>query len=67
MDKLCHFIRACCVLHNLASDTDLNFEYSEENEIVPEPTAQHETRSSSSAIAKELRDAVCDELWENRI
>lgn len=23
--KLCHFIRACCVLHNIANEDDLNF------------------------------------------
>lgn len=25
MKKLCHFIRACCVLHNIAHEDDLNF------------------------------------------
>ncbi|XP_037955962.1 uncharacterized protein LOC119685677 [Teleopsis dalmanni] len=32
VEKPCHFIRACCVLHNLANENDLEFTFSEQSE-----------------------------------
>lgn len=65
MDKLCHFVRACCVLHNLANDTDLNFQCSAEVEMLNN-TVEHESCTSSSTVAKTQRNSVCDELWTNK-
>lgn len=57
--KLCHFIRACCVLHNIANDDDLMFcpeDKEEEEENFNHK--QSEDRSNGNLI----RDNICREL-----
>lgn len=55
MRKLCHFIRACCVLHNLANENDLTFS----TEDTPDPFHYDAVDNSTG---KFVRDKVCDEL-----
>ncbi|KAI8122321.1 putative nuclease HARBI1 [Lucilia cuprina] len=60
--KLCHFIRACCVLHNIASENDLDFIYenSETNshEVVILPQEEHITGNA-------FRQLICSEIQKN--
>ncbi|XP_017471897.1 PREDICTED: putative nuclease HARBI1 isoform X1 [Rhagoletis zephyria] len=58
--KLCHFIRACCVLHNLANEDDI--EYSPESEVVE----SNENEPTVSSRRNLRRDLICDELFSNR-
>ncbi|KAI8117724.1 putative nuclease HARBI1 [Lucilia cuprina] len=57
--KVCHFIRACCVLHNISSENDLDFIYvnSETNshEVVILPQEEHITGNA-------FRELICSEI-----
>ena len=58
--KLCHFIRACCVLHNIANEDDLNFQFETSEEPVSLISHSHEVENG-----KTLRDQICRELPRN--
>lgn len=62
IEKLCHFIRACCVLHNIANENDLDFLLQEE--------PQHENLENlvenlqgEAQSGRALRDLICQQLW----
>lgn len=55
--KLCHFIRACCVLHNIANEDDLDF--------IPEDTPEDTvdtTHDGESPRGNIIRDAIYLEM-----
>ncbi|XP_017469591.1 PREDICTED: uncharacterized protein LOC108361483 [Rhagoletis zephyria] len=54
--KLCHFIRACCVLHNIANESDLEFS----PEVLIEERAENEC--GETARGNSVRDAICMDL-----
>lgn len=55
--KLCHFIRACCVLHNIANEDDLNFT-SEISPDVEEEFLNHDQVSRGNSV----RDEICQAM-----
>lgn len=58
---LCHFIRACIVLHNIADEVDLPFIYDEvQADEVPDIEVANLPQSGNL-----LRDAICQQLWNN--
>ena len=50
--KLCHFIRACCVLHNIANEDDLNFQFETSEEPVSLISHSHEVENGKTLRAK---------------
>lgn len=55
--KLCHFIRACCVLHNIANEDDLHF--------ITVSSDDGDTNICNSRISENgsnLRNEICLEL-----
>ncbi|XP_073811744.1 uncharacterized protein [Musca autumnalis] len=59
IEKLCHFLRACCVLHKLANEEDFTYQSNDDDE--PEDELEpHQGIVSSSA----LRDSLCQQLQE---
>lgn len=61
--KLCHFIRACCVLHNIAAETDLEFILEETDENFEEISEQYGQAPRGNAI----RDQICQELSNREV
>ncbi|XP_017470369.1 PREDICTED: putative nuclease HARBI1, partial [Rhagoletis zephyria] len=57
MEKLCHFVRACCVLHNIASEDDLEFICEVAPDIIEEVTTRGEISRGNS-----VRDHICQQL-----
>lgn len=55
--KLCHFIRACCVLHNIANESDLEFT-SDISPDIDEEFPDHDQLSRGNSV----RDAIMDEI-----
>lgn len=63
--KICHFILACIVLHNLADENDL-----EEFENLPKTTIANNTNSipqQDTCIGKALRKEITKEVYNNYI
>lgn len=61
-DLLLHFIRSCVVLHNLCIEYNDIYELESNEEDSVRTTS--ETSDSRSGI--QLRDAICEELYNNR-
>lgn len=62
IETLCHFIRACCVLHNLSDQTDLEmFE-----DRVPEENEEPVNYEGREENGRALRDEICAYIFENR-
>lgn len=61
--KLFHFVRACCVLHNIADQNDLNFveEEDEENASFAEIDQPVDTLRGNA-----VRDPICRNLIQKR-
>lgn len=60
--KLCHFIRSCCVLHNLANEDDLQFSTSEvEDDDIP-----HNEQYGETSKGNAVRNAICNEILKKR-
>ncbi|XP_058987718.1 putative nuclease HARBI1 isoform X1 [Musca domestica] len=59
--KLCHFIRACCVLHNLANENDFDFDEISEEEPEVDVSSGHQDMSANNA----RRDILCLEIRKN--
>lgn len=60
IEKLCHFIRACCVLHNLANEDDFDFD----TNINVEPDDDVFNQGTMSNYS--LRDYLCQQLEEDQ-
>ncbi|XP_036329444.1 putative nuclease HARBI1 [Rhagoletis pomonella] len=60
MEKLCHFIRACCVLHNIANEDDLDFE----EERTTEQTNVFANQADGPR-GNAFRDAICQNIQHN--
>ncbi|XP_055844445.1 putative nuclease HARBI1 [Episyrphus balteatus] len=56
--KICHFIRACCVLHNMTSEDDLNFA------LEPEEVQTETVELQMGDIAKGnvVRNKICQDM-----
>ncbi|KAB0795809.1 hypothetical protein PPYR_01871 [Photinus pyralis] len=61
IEILCHFIRACCVLHNLADQTDLDC--FEEAKLEENIQTVYEGREESGKL---LRDEICNKIFRNK-
>lgn len=63
-ERICHFIRACCVLHNICSQDG---EILPLDEIIideqPEPDNQ---MAVPAAAAVHLRNIICEEMYARR-
>lgn len=58
---LCHFIRACIVLHNIADESDLPFV------LADEPNDDfNETTDDVPQNGNSLRDTICQSIWNIR-
>lgn len=55
--KLCHFIRACCVLHNLADEDDIEFIL----ETSPEENDEYPGHDEVSK-GNNVRDPICENM-----
>lgn len=61
MAKLNHFVRACCVLHNLLRKNNLELSYN----MFDEPLAIQNNNDNlmSLAAGKNLRDKICNDFY----
>ncbi|XP_017481300.1 PREDICTED: putative nuclease HARBI1 [Rhagoletis zephyria] len=57
MEKLCHFIRACCVLHNIANEDDLDFICDTSPDVTDDFTAHGDISRGNH-----VRDPICQEI-----
>lgn len=61
-ERICHFIRACCVLHNIANKEDTSIFQSE----IPVEDDQPETITFSGNptvhTGKHIRDEICRQM-----
>ncbi|XP_036322314.1 putative nuclease HARBI1 [Rhagoletis pomonella] len=61
MKKLCHFVRACCVLHNIADEGDLEFTAEATPELNEEIAVHGEVARGNS-----VRDSICRDIQLRR-
>lgn len=71
IENICHFIRSCAVLHNMANEEDLQFldsadECGDDNDIINRIIEIEETEIFSSSEGKRKRDQICNLLWNTR-
>ncbi|XP_036340414.1 putative nuclease HARBI1 [Rhagoletis pomonella] len=60
VEKLCHFIRTCCVLHNIANQDDLEFHMGETSET--EEGVEGYVHTSANLRGNTVREAVSREI-----
>ncbi|XP_017473576.1 PREDICTED: putative nuclease HARBI1 [Rhagoletis zephyria] len=61
MKKICHFVRDCCVLHNIADEEDLEFTAKATPEFNEEITVHGEVARGNS-----VRDPICRDIQLRR-
>ncbi|XP_055836537.1 putative nuclease HARBI1 [Episyrphus balteatus] len=59
MKKLCHFVRACIVLHNMCNDDEFTIEI--EQEPVEENQQEHNAHEQAQGATR--RNTLCDEVY----
>lgn len=58
MQKICHFVRACCVLHNIANNNEIQYEDGSDIEENEGASLDH----IEIARGNSVRDPLCQHL-----
>lgn len=65
-ERICKFIRACCILHNIGNESDLEIFQVEDTPLDEQP-GNNESTVIHSAAGSDIRNQLCQTLYTSSL